>query len=177
MQASEKESSMRKDLVAFIALGFSLAFASTGLPQSATSALIAKSPRIDLKALLAKASSGDPEAQFQLGLAYDHGLGLDKSAYEAMRWYRLAANSGHTEAQNNLAYLYETGPDALRDLNEAIKWYSRAAVYGSATAQFNLGRAYLYGTGVQQSDEEAVHWLRKSADAHCSRAVAALAVM
>jgi TPR repeat protein len=82
-----------------------------------------------------------------MGIAYDRGLGVDKSEYEAMRWYRLAANSGHTEAQNNLAYLYETGPDALRDLTEAIKWYSRAAVYGSTMAQFNLGRAYLYGIG------------------------------
>src|SRR4030095_10698258 len=104
---------MRKDLVAFIALGFSLAFVPAGLPQSATSALIAKSSRIDVKALLARARFGNPEAQFQLGLAYDHGLGVDKSEYEAMRWYRLAANSGHTEAQNNLAYLHETGPDAL----------------------------------------------------------------
>src|SRR5262249_43102084 len=121
---------MRKDLVAFIALGFSLVFASAGSPQSPTSALVSKTPRIDVKALLAKANAGNPEAEFTLGIAYDHGLGVDKSAYEAMRWYRMAANSGLTEAQNNLAYLYETGPDGLKDVSEAIKWYKRASVYG-----------------------------------------------
>jgi TPR repeat protein len=116
---------MRRDLVAFIALGFSLVFPSAGLPQSATSALISKSSRIDLKTLMAKATSGNPEAQYQLGIAYYHGLGVDKSEYEATRWYRLAANSGHTDAQNNLPYLYETGPVGLKDLSEAIKWYNR----------------------------------------------------
>jgi TPR repeat protein len=76
---------------------------------------------------------------------------VDKSEYEAMRWYGLAANSGHTEAQNNLAYLYETGPDGLKDIAEAVKWYRRGVIYGNAMAQYNLGRLYLYGLGVQQS--------------------------
>ena len=66
-----------------------------------------------MKALMNKANSGDPEAQFGLGVVYQQGLGVDKSEYEAMRWYRFAANSGHTEAQNNLAYLFETGPNGL----------------------------------------------------------------
>src|SRR6516164_5800894 len=131
---------MRRHLVASIALAFVLVFPSPGFAQSTTSALISKSSRIDVKALLDKANSGNPEAQYQLGFAYDRGLGVDRSEYEAMRWYRFAANSGHTEAQNNLAYLYETGPDGLKDIAEAVKWYRRGAVYGSCMAQFNLGR-------------------------------------
>lgn len=142
---------MRRDLVVFIALAFSLVFPSRGLPQSATSALISKSPRIDLKALMTKANSGNPEAQYQLGIAYGHGLGVDKSEYEAMRWYRLAANSGYTDAQNDLAYLYETGPDGLKDMAEAVKWYMRSAIYGNGMAQFNIGRLHLYGLGVQRA--------------------------
>jgi TPR repeat protein len=136
---------MRRDFVVLIALAFALVFPSCRWPQSATSALVSKSPRVDVKTPVDKANFGDPEAQYQLGLAYDLGLGVDKNEYEAMRWYRLAANSGHTGAQNNLAYLCETGPDGLKDITEAVKWYRRGAIYGDAMAQYNLGRLYLYG--------------------------------
>src|SRR6516165_3073337 len=129
---------MRRNLLVFIALTFGLIFPSAAWPQSATSALISKSPRVDVKALMNKANSGNPEAQFELGVAYEHGLGADKSEYDAMRWYRMAANSGHTEAQNSLAYLYEIGSESLRDIAEAVKWYRRGAIYGNSMSQYNL---------------------------------------
>lgn len=141
---------MRRDLLAFFALAVSLIFPASGLAQSSASSLVSNSSRVDLESLTDKASSGNPEAQYELGLMYDSGRGVEKSEYEAMHWYRLAANSGNTNAQNNLAYLYETGPVGLKDMNEAVKWYMRAAVYGCAMAQFNMGRLYLYGRGVQQ---------------------------
>jgi len=116
----------RRDLLLFIALAIALFFPLPGLAQSTTSALIAKLPHIDIKTLTHKANSGNPEAQFELGLAYEKGLGVDKSQSEAMRWYRSAAKSGDTRAQYKLAYLYETGPDGIKDIGEAVKWYKRA---------------------------------------------------
>lgn len=68
---------------------------------------------------MSKVNSGNPQAQFKLGVAYDRGVGVDRSEYEAMWRYRMAANSGHTEAQNNLAYLYETA--LVKDMAEAVK--------------------------------------------------------
>jgi uncharacterized protein len=155
---------MRRNLVVFMALALPLVFSSPGLPQSSTPALISKSSRVDLKLLTEKANSGNPEAQYKLGVVYQRGLGVDKSEFEAIRWYRMAANSGLTDAQNNLAYLYETGPDGLRDMAEALNWYRRVATYGSAIAQFNLGRLYLYGLGVQKNKEQALRWMQKSVD-------------
>jgi hypothetical protein len=131
---------MRRDLLVFIALAVAVALPPLGLPQSSTSSLMSKSPRLDLKALTNKAHEGNPEAQYELGVVYQGGVGVEKSQFEAMRWYRLAANSGNTNAQNDLAYLYETGPYGLKDTAEAVKWYKRAAVYGNALAQYNLGR-------------------------------------
>jgi hypothetical protein len=84
------------------------------------SSLIAKSARIDLKALTEKAESPNLDAEYQPGFVYQ--LGVDKSEYEATRWYRLPADSGQ-----DLAYLYETGPEGLRDICEALKWYTRAS--------------------------------------------------
>src|SRR5215472_3357192 len=153
---------MRRDLIVFSALALVPFFPLCGLPQSATPALLSKSSRVDLKTLAKKANAGDPESQYELGLDYDRGVGVEKNEYEAMRWYGMAANSGHVNAQNNLGYLYETGPKALKDMAEAVKWYQRAAAYGNAWAQFNLGRLYLYGLGVKRNDEEAAYWLKKS---------------
>src|SRR5215469_14132972 len=76
---------MRRDFVSLIALAFTLVFPSPGFAQSTTSVFISKSPRIDVKALVGKANSGNPEAQYQLGLAYDRGLGVERREYEAMR--------------------------------------------------------------------------------------------
>src|SRR5215469_6783094 len=138
MGPQRRDSIVRRVLLAFIFLAFAVALPSPTWPQSTDSFLISKSPRIDLRALTDKASSGDPGAQYELGIRYQSGLGVDKSEYEAMRWYQRAANSGNPDAQNNLAYLYETGPDGLRDMTEAVKWYKRAAIYGDAAAQLNV---------------------------------------
>jgi len=58
--------------------------------------------------------SGSTAAQFQLGLAYQLGQGVDQDTSEAIRWYRMAANNGDPSAQNNLGYLYKNDPKQSR---------------------------------------------------------------
>ena len=43
-----------------------------------------KSPRLDVRKRMSKVNSGNPQAQFKLGVAYDRGVGVDRSEYEAM---------------------------------------------------------------------------------------------
>jgi TPR repeat protein len=111
---------MRKDIHMVITLALTLVcpFASG---QSLVSISTPKSSRIDLGALAKKANSGSTLAQFQLGLAYQFGKGVDRDIHESIRWYRMAANNGEPGAQNNLGTLYETGPKEVRDLVEATK--------------------------------------------------------
>src|SRR5580704_11350316 len=133
---------MRRGLILIVALIIGAPAVLQG--QSSSSPSDSKMASSDFKHLLTLANSGSTQAQFQLGLAYQYGHGVEQSAYEAARWYRMAANSGDSAAQNNLGFLYETGPDGVRDLAEAAKWYLRAAVDGNPMAQFNLGHLYLY---------------------------------
>jgi len=49
-----------------------------------------------------KANSGDPIAQYQLGLIYENGYGIKRNSKEALKWYKLALKHGYKEA--NLAY-------------------------------------------------------------------------
>src|SRR5689334_1325567 len=50
--------------------------------------------------LLAKATTGDAQAQWKVATAYDWGHGVERSDAEAKRWYRAAAEQGYAEAQN-----------------------------------------------------------------------------
>lgn len=52
--------------------------------------------------LRARAESGEAEAQFNLGLMYVAGVGVEQDDTAAGRWFRLAAGQGHTLAQHNL---------------------------------------------------------------------------
>lgn len=84
----------------------------------------------DLKSLLALAQQGHPVAQFNLGIKYDFGQGVEKDPEHAVRWYRLAAAQGHGSAQFNLAGMYFEGLGVQRDLVRATMWFTLSAEAG-----------------------------------------------
>ncbi|MDG1996781.1 MAG: hypothetical protein P8J14_09820 [Emcibacteraceae bacterium] len=53
------------------------------------------------------AKADDMNAQYNLGLMYEHGHGVDQSDLKAGEWYQLAADNGHPEAPMALQLLYE----------------------------------------------------------------------
>ena len=138
---------MRAGALAIFAIAVGLLVAGSVSAQSSDFVPNQKSPAIDLGRLTKQANEGNAEAQFRLGLAYEFGQGVEKSAYDAMRWYRMAADRGDLSAENNLCHLYQTGPEGIKDLREAAKWYTRAAVYGSPDDQYNIGQLYIRGDG------------------------------
>ena len=52
------------------------------------------------------ALQGYSEAQYQLGLMYESGIGVPQSRREAKKWFTNAANKGHKEAYRKLYTLY-----------------------------------------------------------------------
>ena len=52
---------------------------------------------------------GDPEAQYNLGVLYANGNGVEQDYLEAAKWYRLSADQGCERAQVNLEGLYKNG--------------------------------------------------------------------
>ena len=83
------------------------------------------------------AEQGEQQAQFQLGLMYGLGLGVEQSYEAALHWYAKAARQGHGKAQVNLGYMYGTGGGVPQDYIEAYAWYSIAAAAGDETARAN----------------------------------------
>jgi uncharacterized protein len=105
------------------------------------------------------AESGNHDAQFNLGLAYENGLGVAADAGQAALWYRRAADQDDREAQAYLAEMYAKGLGVARNDVEALRWYRAAAERGHAASQYNVGLFYALGRGVEPSDVQAVAWM------------------
>lgn len=91
---------------------------------------------------LAAAESGDPEAQFGLGLKFSTAPGAERDLDEAARWFRLAALQGHSLAQFNLGIMLANGEGVPQDISEGLTWTRKAAEGGDAAAQFSLGSKF-----------------------------------
>lgn len=98
-----------------------------------------------------------PKEQFDQGLKYATGQGVQQDDVQAVSWYQKAADRGYAEAQENLGEMYKRAKDDA----QAVYWYQKAAQQGYPAAQYNLGDAYAEGQGVQQDDTRAVTWSGK----------------
>ncbi len=119
---------------------------------------------LDVAQLRGLAERGNADAQAELGVRYEVGLGVDRDYGEAVTWYRRAAEQGHAHGQSGLGAMYGSGRGVSRDDAEAVRWYRLAAEGGHVVAQFRLGAHYAGGRGVSRSDAEAVLWYRLAAD-------------
>jgi S1-C subfamily serine protease len=109
--------------------------------------------------LTRKAEQGDAEAQYNLAVIYDLGIGVTKSYAESGKWYLKAANQGLAEAQFQLGVRYfEFGKSARENFTTAFTWFFKAANQGVAEAQYNVGVMYQLGRGVPQNKAEAYKW-------------------
>ena len=128
-----------------------------------TGALELEPDEDQIKLLETAARRGLAEAQYELGVAYDRGLGVTQNHATAAGWYQRAAEQGLTDAQYNLATLFDEGLGTPRDFEQAREWYTRAADAGEARAMNNLGYIYEKGlTGVRNYGK-AVVWYRRAA--------------
>lgn len=130
-------------------------------------------PSAEIQSLITRAESGDVEAQFLLGSAYDTGSGVRRNGKQAEKWYRLAAEKGYAEAQNSLGSVYQ----AEERFSEATHWYQKAAIQGHALAINNLAYLYDLGLGVPQSREKAHELYTQSANLGGAEAMFNLASM
>ena len=86
------------------------------------------------------AELGDVEAQYNLGVLYDEGAGVEQDLAVAAGWYRKAAEQGFMDAQTNLGIMYYHGQGVERDYQEAAKWFRLAADQGDTEASGYLSK-------------------------------------
>lgn len=108
------------------------------------------------KCLRQAASQGHTEAQYQLSVCYDRGIGVRRNITEAAKWCQMAAFGGHAKAQSEIGYCYEYGQGVVRNIKEAVSWYEMASAQGNIEAKNNLAFCYQKGRGVHKNVKEAI---------------------
>jgi TPR repeat protein len=98
------------------------------------------------------AELGDVEAQYNLGVMYDEGAGMERDLAAAADWYRKAAEQGFMDAQTNLGIMYYHGQGVARDHAEAARWFQKAASQGDSEAAAYLKR--IEGSSIQAAQTD-----------------------
>ncbi len=71
------------------------------------------------------AEGGHSQAQFNLAVMFEQGIGIEKNLTKAFFWYSKSASQGDIDAQANVASMFESGRGVEKNLNDARKWYAR----------------------------------------------------
>ena len=87
------------------------------------------------------ADSGNPEAQYQAGLAYKKSSD-NVDLQRAFDLISKSANQGYAQAQFTLGEMYEKGDFVRQDYDQAISWYEKAASHNILQANTCLGDIY-----------------------------------
>jgi len=128
----------------------------------------------EFKETKVRAEEGDAEAQYNLAVMYDMGIGAPKNYSESGKWYAKAAAQGIAEAQFQLGVrYYEHGKQAKKNYGNAFSWFYKAANQGMAEAQYNVALMYQLGRGVPTNRVEAYKWYLVSAAQGYTKALAA----
>lgn len=101
-------------------------FAATALWAFAA-ALSAAELDTHLAALEQAAGTGDPKAQTELAVKYEHAEGVPKDFQQANRLYCRAAKQGYADAQFKLGWVYANGRGVTRDDGVAAALFRLAA--------------------------------------------------
>ncbi|GAA5809265.1 hypothetical protein MFLAVUS_002670 [Mucor flavus] len=78
------------------------------------------------------AVKGMAEAQYNVGLRFLKGHGVEANSFNAAEFFRMAALQGFQLAQVNLAGMYSEGRGVKSDLDEAREWLQKAAAGGGS---------------------------------------------
>lgn len=89
--------------------------------------LFASDPQQSFWETYTAALRGDKIAQFQVGVIYERGIGMEANQTLAANWFEKSAQQGYVDAQYNIAIMYASGRGVEADEGAAMKWLALAA--------------------------------------------------
>ena len=103
------------------------------------------------------AANGDARANYNLGIMYREGLGVDQYDIEALTHFIAAAEDGHMLGNYavGLAFLRGRGSDI--DVEAALFYLKEATLLGHALSPVEIGRVYFEGK-LTEKDFVAAHF-------------------
>jgi TPR repeat protein len=114
------------------------------------------------------AEQGDAVIQFNLGLLYSSGKGVQQNYEEAAKWFQKSAEQGYDKALYNLGLLYSNGNGVPKDYMQAYLCFKLAAEQGIETANTYLETMAQQMTPAQiaQAQEMAKAWKQPTSSAN-----------
>lgn len=112
------------------------------------------------------ATSGNPDAQYHLGRAFQSGAGVHQDTAKAVYWYwKAVAGGGHPLAEYELGLMYYHGEGIEPDHQQALELLRRSAAQDIPEAQYLVGLFYTEQVPDTPVDlDEARMWLQRAAD-------------
>lgn len=114
-----------------------------------------------LKELAKLADSGNPSAEYAMGMRYATGEGVKQDYHQAMRFFLTAADKGSVRAQSRVASWFWAGRGAPQDYSKAYFWALLAQAGGDETGSTIVQQTAPYLTQIQITEEhrQADNWL------------------
>lgn len=118
---------------------------------------------------LANARDGDADAQYEVGIMYLKGQGINADRDKAIEWLKAAAENDNDQAASKLL--------RMQDNVQAFLEIQKKARQGNAVAQYETGRMLLSGKGVEIDAQQAADWLEKAANQGHKKAAMRLGII
>ncbi len=152
-----------------------LVLALTAAPALAKTQPTTQTPARQLAERLKQAKTADPAIQFQLGLDYRNGIGMQRDPAQAYKWIRQAALGNLTEAQYTVGLMDAAGEGTPRKLSDAADWFRKASKQGHLKATILLADMSRDGTGTAVDLIQAARLYRIAAERNDMHSIIALA--
>lgn len=118
---------------------------------------------------LENAKAGKADAQYELGIMYLKGQGVEQDRDKAVKWLQAAAASGYPLADGKLTRIEEQ--------EAKFKELKDSADGGDLEAQYEVAMMYLKGRGVQTDEKAGLRYLQKAADKGDAKAITRLGII
>ncbi len=109
-----------------------------------------------------RASSGDEDAQAELGARLIAAPAQHRRFEEGIKWLTAAAGSGNASVEFNLGTSYLLGYSGKVDLESAHIWLEKAAAKNHLGAMRNVGLMTLYGNGCPKNEALGYDYLLRA---------------
>ena len=117
------------------------------------------------------------DAQHDLALALEQGIGVASDPAEALSWYARAAENGNARANWRMGIASVNGEGRPRDVARAVRYFQQAADGGDGSGMTSLAVMYATGDGVPQDHAKALSLYEEAARHGQPHALRGMAVM
>ena len=138
---------------------------------------VLRDPEQSLDWAAKSAANADSLGMFELGVAFQKGVGIKADPKQAQQRFEAAlpgvrslAVEGNPVAQSMLGAANRYGWGKEKDARTAVKWFQKAAKGGDPYAQYAMGMMLKRGEDVGKDAKAAVEFLDQAARQHYARA-------